>query len=139
MINDFLQYLQYEKNYSSHTVLSYRNDLTQLADYIESTYGRFLPAEITRDDLRNWMMQLTESGYSARSIARKFSTLKSFWHFLLLRDLVTTNPTLKILLPKTKKPLPMFFNHREIVQVLDTPFVPDDFKRIRNMWIIELF
>lgn len=139
MINDFLQYIQYEKNYSSHTVLSYRNDLTQLADYIESTYGRFLPAEITRDDLRNWMMQLTESGYSARSIARKFSTLKSFWHFLLLRELVTTNPTLKILLPKTKKPLPMFFKHREIVQVLDTTFVPDDFKRIRNLLIIELF
>lgn len=140
MINDFLQYLQYEKNYSSHTVLSYHNDLNQFYQFMNIESGIFNPDLVTQADLRSWIMQLTEAGCSARTIARKISTLKSFWRFLLLRSLATRNPTLKIILPKTKKPLPMFFKHREIVEALDSSFImPDDFKRLRDLLIIELF
>ncbi|MCE1155558.1 MAG: tyrosine-type recombinase/integrase [Bacteroidales bacterium] len=139
MINDFLQYLQYEKNYSSHTVLSYRNDLLQFAAYLGRDAASFDASEVGPDEIRGWIMELSESGSSARTIARKISTLKSFWKFLLLRDAVSGNPTLKVILPKTKKPLPVFFKHREIVEALDTTFQPDDFERIRNLLIIELF
>jgi len=139
MINDFLQYLQYEKNYSSHTVLSYQNDLKQFICFLETDTELFNPKEIVQADLRAWIMHLTDKGYTARTIARKISTLKSFWHFLLLRGSTDRNPTLKIMLPKTKKPLPVFFKHREIVQALDTTFIPNDFERLRNLLIIELF
>ncbi len=140
MINDFLQYLQYEKNYSSHTVLSYHNDLNQFYQFLQTEPGQFNPDRVTQADLRAWIMQLTEDGCGARTIARKISTLKSFWRFLLWRGDATRNPTLKIILPKTKKPLPMFFKHREIVEALDASFVmPDDFERLRDLLIIELF
>ncbi|MDX9747325.1 MAG: tyrosine-type recombinase/integrase [Paludibacter sp.] len=139
MINDFLQYLKYEKNYSSHTVLSYHNDLTQFHEFMKIESGTFNPDSITQADLRAWIMQLTEDGCGARTIARKISTLKSFWRFLLMRSLATRNPTLKIILPKTKKPLPVFFKHREIVEALDSSFLPDDFERLRDLLIIELF
>lgn len=139
MMNDFLQYLQYEKNYSSHTVLSYHNDLIQFYEFMNAGSVEFTPDSITQADLRAWIMKLTEEGCSARTIARKISTLKSFWRFLLMRSLATRNPTLKIILPKTKKPLPMFFKHREIVEALDSSFLPDDFERLRDLLIIELF
>lgn len=139
MINDFLQYLQYEKNYSSHTVLSYRNDLMQFTAFLEQEPGVFSATEVQAADIRGWIMHLSEQGINARSIARKVSTLKSFWKFLRIRGLATDNPTLKIILPKTKKPLPVFFKHREIVEALDSTFQPDDFDRTRNLLIIELF
>ncbi len=139
MINDFLQYLQYEKSFSSHTVLSYRNDLFQFAVFLNQTPETFDATEITSSDIRAWIMQLSEQGTNARSIARKVSALKSFWRFLQLRGEVTVNPTLKVILPKTKKPLPVFCKHREIVEALDRTQQPDEFDRVRNLLIIELF
>lgn len=139
MINDFLQYLQYEKSFSSHTVLSYRNDLFQFAVFLNQTPETFDATEITSSDIRAWIMQLSEQGTNARTIARKVSALKSFWRFLQLRGEVTVNPTLKVLLPKTKKPLPVFCKHREIVEALDRTQQPDEFDRVRNLLIIELF
>lgn len=139
MINDFLKYIQYEKNYSSHTVLSYRNDLFQFAVFLNQTPETFDATEITSSDIRAWIMQLSEQGTNARSIARKVSALKSFWRFLQLRGEVTVNPTLKVILPKTKKPLPVFCKHREIVEALDRTQQPDEFDRVRNLLIIELF
>ena len=139
MISDFLQYLQYEKNYSSHTVLSYRNDLTQFASFLDSGSEDFDPLKVFPADVRGWMMKLSEEGMTSRTLSRKLSALKSYWHFLLFRELVTENPTLNIILPKTKKPLPAFFKHREIVGAIDTTFQPDDFERVRNLLIIEIF
>lgn len=76
---------------------------------------------------------------SARTLSRKISTLKSFWHFLLTRGYANTNPTLKIILPKTKKPLPAFFKQSEMTKVLDNPFTPDNFEAIRNQLILKVF
>lgn len=139
MINDFLQYIQYEKNYSSHTVLSYHTDLLQFAEFLIVSPELFDPGLVTPDTIRSWIMHLSDEGNSARTIGRKLSSLKSMWRFLLFRGIATDNPTLKIILPKTNKPLPVFFKHREIVAALDTTFLPDDFERLRNLMILELF
>jgi integrase/recombinase XerC len=65
--------------------------------------------------------------------------LKSFWKFLLRRSYVQQNPTLKIILPKTKKPLPAFFKQSELSEVLENPFIPESFEPRRNQLIINLF
>jgi integrase/recombinase XerC len=139
MMDDFLQYLRYEKNYSSHTVLSYQTDLLQFADHLGVSSTEFDPCLVKPEDIRSWIMRMSEDGRNNRTIARKVSTLKSFWRFLLFRGLVVVNPTLKIILPKTKMPLPVFFKHREVADVLDQPFLPTDFERIRNLLILEFF
>lgn len=140
MINGFLQYLQYEKNYSSHTVLSYKNDLNQFLVFLGVDIEHFNPEKIPPVDIQQWIIALMQQGISARSISRKISSLKSCWRYMLKRGFVTTNPTLKIVLPKTKKPLPVFFKHREVSQVIDNPFVPvDDFVRMRDLLILEVF
>lgn len=138
MINGFLQYLQYEKNYSSHTVLSYRNDLDQFLNFLGKDAVQFRPDEVGAALIQEWILTLMQAGVSARSIARKISTLKSFWRYLQGRSITKDNPTLKIVLPKTKKPLPVFFKHREVTAVIDDPYLPDDFEMMRDVLIIEL-
>ena len=80
-----------------------------------------------------------DEGLTARSLSRKISTLKSFWHFLLTRQYVNHNPTLKIILPKTKKPLPAFFKEKEMNNLLENPFIPDHFEPVRDRLIVETF
>jgi Site-specific recombinase XerD len=139
MVNEFLQYLQYEKNYSSHTVLSYRNDLNQFCDFLQISTEEFSPNKINVQQIQQWTLTLLERGISARSLSRKISTLKSFWHFLLTHGHTNSNPTLKIILPKTKKPLPAFFKQNEMATVLDNTFTPDSFEPVRDQLILEIF
>ncbi len=139
MINEFLQYLQYEKNYSSHTVLSYHTDILQLCEFLKTEPALFDPTQTTGVHLQQWIMQMMNEKISERSISRKISTIKSLWHFLMKQGYVQLNPTLKILLPKTKKTLPAFYKHDEILNILDNQFIPDNFETIRDLLIIEMF
>ncbi|MDD4967852.1 MAG: tyrosine-type recombinase/integrase [Paludibacter sp.] len=139
MVNEFLQYLQYEKNYSSHTVLSYHTDLIQFSNFLSLTPEELKPSTVQSQQIQQWVLALMEENLSARSLSRKISTLKSFWRFLLMRGHVTHNPTLKILLPKTKKALPAFFKENEMNQVLENPFIPDSFEATRDQLILTLF
>lgn len=141
MINGFLQYLQYEKNYSSHTVLSYSTDLKQFVSFLGVDSENFVPDSVRALDIQQWIVFLMEQQeVSARSISRKISSLKSFWKYMLKHKLVSVNPTSKIILPKTKKSLPVFFKHKEVVQALAYSVgFPDDFIRERDLLILEVF
>lgn len=139
MLNEFLQYIQYEKNYSSHTVLSYHNDLLQFCDFLQTEFDHFDPAAIQAQQIQQWILSLMSSKLSARSIARKISTLRSFWRFLQKKGHTTDNPTLKIILPKTNKPLPLFFKQTEMDNALDESFLTGDFISLRDHLMIELF
>jgi len=140
MTNEFLQYLQYERNYSTHTVLSYHNDLKQFCEFQKISFDNFSsPDTITAQHVQQWILSLMENGTSSRTISRKISSLKSFWRFMLRRGYAEKNPMLKIILPKTKKPIPTFFKHREIECVLDDTFLPNDFERVRDRLLLETF
>lgn len=139
MINDFIQYLQYEKNYSSHTVLSYHTDLNQFCDFLQIAPDDFNPKEIQADIIRQWVLKLLDGNNTARSISRKISTLKSFWKFLQLHGLADQNPTLKIVLPKTKKTLPAFYKQNEMEQVMAETKVLHTYEQVRDHLIIRLF
>jgi len=139
MVNEFLQYLQYEKNYSSHTVLSYHTDLIQFCNFLKTTPDKLDPVIVTSLQIQQWVLELMNKELSARSLSRKISTLKSFWRFLLTRKYVNHDPTLKIILPKTKKPLPAFFKESEMNNVLENPFIINSFEPIRNQLILTIF
>ena len=140
MIDEFLQYLQYEKNYSPHTVLSYRSDLLQFCRFLETSPENFSPDSISSTTLQQWILSLINEGVTARSISRKISTLKSFWHFMQLHGLVDKNPTTKLILPKTKKPLPAFYKQQEMEAALsEERSKSTSFEAVRNRAIIDLF
>ncbi|VBB45158.1 Tyrosine recombinase XerC [uncultured Paludibacter sp.] len=139
MIDNFLQYLQYEKNFSSHTVLSYHTDLLQFCDFLQITPEQFFPDNISSIDIQQWVLALMNKNISAKSISRKISTLKSFWHYLLLHKLTEKNPTTKIILPKTKKVLPAFYKRQEMSNALQSYEGLKGFKSVRDGMIIRLF
>ncbi len=139
MINEYLQYLQYEKNYSSHTVLSYHTDLIQFCQFLDIEPSAFNPRQITSQHLSEWLLSMMANKVSAVSVKRKISAVKSFWKFLLKRGYAEINPAQKLILPKTKKPIPAFYKQKEIFNIIDNPNIPDNFEVIRNLLIIEMF
>ena len=82
-IESFLRYVRYEKNYSSHTVLSYRRDLLQFRDYLSRLEGSVSLDSVERDHVRNWATLLINDGTSSLPVACKFSALRTFYAYLL--------------------------------------------------------
>ena len=138
MIQSFLQYIRYEKNYSSHTVLSYQNDIEQLRDFIVVQKGDFDPKKLSSDELREWIIALMDVGEKPSSVKRKLSAVRSFYKFLNLKNLTDNNPTLKVIAPKVPKSLPKFFYEKDLDNCLEVSEKNCNFEGVRNSLIIEL-
>ena len=139
-IESFLRYIRYEKNFSSHTVLSYRNDLLQFVDYyVACKDERFAPKSVDQDLVRNWIVYLVEKGRMPRSISRKVSALRSFFKFLVKEGIIPFTPVQNIQLPKISKPLPAFLKEEEMDLLLDGIDFGDDFRGVREKLIINMF
>jgi integrase/recombinase XerC len=141
LIDKFLQYIKYEKGYSSHTFVSYQTDLFQFRDFVESRSIAFEPDKIDASLIREWIISLMESGVSARSANRKLSSLKSFYRFLKQHKLAEHNPLKKIVAPKNKKQLPKFLKENEMENLLDShdDLFESDFEGMRDKLMIEMF
>ena len=139
MIDFFLKYLQYEKNYSFHTVLSYRNDLEEFSSFIQSQKQIFDPIEVDSKIIREWIVFLMDNKIAPRSVNRKISTLKSFYRFLVRRNLILANPAKKITSLKTGKNLPLFFKESEMENTLASENLDTGFESYRNKLIIAMF
>lgn len=138
MIDKYLQYIRYEKNYSSHTVLSYKNDLEQFSGFIITQKGSFNPSEITTDNVREWIISLMDIGEKTTSVNRKISALRGFYRFLNRNNLTANNPTLKIINPKNPKPLPVFFQEKEMDKCLEISEKDTTFEGVRDSLLIEV-
>ena len=135
----FLQYLQAEKRYSQHTVRSYRSDLEQFFLWLKSQDISFDPKEIASADIRSWIVNLVENGYSPVSVHRKISSLRAFYRYLLRQGVITEIPLEKVILPKRAKVLPVFISEDSLEKLLDDFNFGDDFMGVRDKAIIEMF
>lgn len=136
----WIQHLRNEKNYSSHTEISYLTDLTQFQQFIEEECGEFDPEQIDSDLVRLWIAHLVEEGIKPRSANRKLSAVKTFFNYLNKIGAANGNPAEKIRGPKTPKKLPAFVHHEEMIRVIDDERAyPDNFEGQRDRFIIELF
>ncbi len=136
-ITQFLNHIQKNKRYSIHTLKAYKSDLIQLELYLQSQYELEL-IEANSASLRSWIVQLLESGIENKTINRKISTLKSFYKYLLKEELISTNPTGKLVSPKLGSTLPNFVREKEMTNLLDQFQFENSFKGIRDKMIIEL-
>ncbi len=137
--NEFLEFIQYEKRASKHTLVAYSNDINQLVIYLSTAYEIKEISEVNHTIIRSWIVSLMEQKISPRSVNRKITTLKTFYKFLLRQNIVTENPMLKILSPKTSKRLPVFIEKEKMDTLLDDTVFGDDFEGQRNKLIMELF
>ena len=142
-ISLFISYLRYERNYSVHTVNSYCNDLSQFIEFLEKKEAiegeSFDLARVDADIVRQWMMSLMERSLSPTSVNRKLSSLRSFFKYLVSRDIIQKHPLKLVFGPKKPKSLPYFIKERDIVGILDADISVSDFKNIRDQLILEMF
>jgi integrase/recombinase XerC len=151
IVQDFLNYLKFEKRFSDHTANCYCADLTQFGNYLSSrsevvdehshqglaeqqsighSTAVAVEAKPKVDKLllkadsnvvRAYLSHLTEKQYSKATIARKLATLRSFYKFLVKRNMTSSNPVTSIRTPKQEKKLPKFLEYDDIKRLLETP------------------
>jgi integrase/recombinase XerC len=135
---DFLQYIQYIKHYSPHTVLSYRKDLEQFFLFC-GTGSDVHESILDHHMIRSWIVNLMESGNTARTVNRKISSLKTYFRYLLKEGVLTINPVKKVLMPKSVKKLPVFVNENQMNILFEEIEFGDNFIGLRNRLILETF
>ena len=124
-IESFLNYLTVEKGFSGNTVVAYRNDLSQLANFAEEEAVKrgVMPswANFGRQDMLSYLLYLKERGYVVTTVARKVAATKSFFGFMLAEGRIKDNPTENISSPKVGKPLPNAISISQVRQLIDQP------------------
>lgn len=138
-IDQYLQHLALQKRYSSHTVISYQNDLTDFKDFIEEHYPDVQITEIHLPMMKSWLASLKARNMEARTVNRKISALKSFYKFLMRMNFLKDNPAATLVTLRTKKALPAFVEEKQMAQLLDRSFFPEGFKGDTCFLIIVLF
>lgn len=143
LIDRFLQYIKYEKGYSSHTFVSYETDLSQFKKFVEERSGveEFTLDKVDSYLVREWIVSMMESGISASSVNRKLSTLKSFYAYLCKQGVVKKSPMSQVVSPKAKKRLPHFLKEDEMSDMLsvNSEIFGEGFEGVRDELIMETF
>ena len=155
IIQEFLNYLKFERRFSEHTAKCYGADLSQFTGFlvdasevspsvtesismsaIESGEDNSaesvatMPAtgkasqlllSVDVNAVRTYLAFLNEKQYSKATMARKLATLRSFYKFLVKRNLISSNPVMVVRTPKQEKKLPRFLEYEEIKRLLETP------------------
>jgi len=113
----YLKYLRDEKNYSSHTVTAYMDDLQSLVNFLvsEELGSLFL----LTDRIGRFYISYLHNEYNPKSIRRKISSVKSMYQLLVNDKLIRTNPFQNAILPKEKKSLPKFIYEKEMTDFLN--------------------
>lgn len=134
----FIEYLQYEKRFSRHTVTAYQTDLSQFQSYCIDNFELGNILEANYQVVRSWIVYLIEANISTRSVNRKISSLKSFYKYAKRMGLIEINPMQKILAPKTSSRLPVFVEAESMEDLFkDMPY-EEGFNGTRGRLILEL-
>jgi integrase/recombinase XerC len=139
MINQFLNYLRYERNRSAQTVQTYEEALNEFESYLILKDSGLSLATADTDLIRDWMESLMDKGNTASTINKKLSALRSFYLFAIKRKLIEHDPARCVTGPKKMKPLPQFLREGEMDRLLDDLEWDDSFSHVRARTIILLF
>lgn len=120
-LEKFIAYLEIERNYSQHTILNYRGDIEEFLKFLDKT-----PLKNTDYlTLRRYLARLRENNFRPRTMARKLSSLRSYFKFLQREGMINENPAALIMSPKLDKVLPKFLSEGEVTKFIETPDVKD--------------
>ncbi len=138
-LNAFLEYLQFQKRYSQHTLIGYKTDLEQFFAYLDSQYDSPLVADIKTNYVRSWLAEMRSENTSPKSLNRKISSLKSFFKFLLKMGEVQHSPMTTIVAPKVGKRLPSFIEEKGMEKIQTDVKFTDDWVGKTNKLLIDVF
>lgn len=138
MVEKFIQYIQFERRFSPHTIQAYKTDLDQFYNFLNTHYEISDIKATDHHIIRSWIVSLIEASVSTRTVNRKLSSLKSYFKFLLKEGILIENPMQKVLPPKSSKRLPVFVDEDAMNILLDEIEFGEDFNGNRDKLIIEL-
>ena len=136
MIESFLRYLQFEKRYSKHTLSAYAADLEQFSVFLTQEDAKIENVEYGQ--IRLWIISLVEDELHPASINRKMASVRSFYKFLLKRELIKHDPSQRLRALKMPKRLPDFVQEKDITQLFDNQNFENNFFGLRDKLILEL-
>jgi integrase/recombinase XerC len=119
-VAEFLRHLGLEKNASDYTVKSYREDLTQAADYFRKA-GVTSATRLTSRQVRAYLAWLHDQSYAKTTIARRLASLRSWFRFLCRQGVLAKNPGVGLRGPRHEKRLPHFLTEKESEKLLSAP------------------
>ncbi len=118
IVDDYLDYLCYEKNYSNNTIINYNDDICEYLDYVDSEGLDF--RNILYSDIRFYLMYLKDTKKDNNSsIDRKLSAIRGFYKYLANNKVVKNNVFSLVSGPKKSKRLPRFFEYNELEELFD--------------------
>ncbi len=135
-LESFIDYLKIEKGLSKNSIASYKNDLKQLILFLKEKNISTIE-KITHNHLEEYISYLKKHQISSRSIARKIVSIKSFFKFLVIDNIITTNPADFLESPKIGIHLPEYLTVDEVDKLLNE-FKEDNPIEFRDKSIIEL-
>lgn len=137
-ILSFLEYLQFEKRYSPHTIRSYQDDLAFFFDFLSITFDKVELKDIKSTFIRSWLAKQKEEGASSKTLNRRISSLRSFFKYQLRQEQITVSPMTTIVTPKQNKRLPVFVEQKDTEVLFQDVEFPNNWEGLMNRMIMEL-
>lgn len=130
----FLDYLSLHKKYSNHTITAYKNDILTFCNSLNSK-----TKEVTKNDIRTYIIYLSENKFQPKSIRRKISSIRSYFKYLIKSGKMKANPCAGVILPKLKSRVPEFVQTDNLKEYFQQQHGFNNLIEIRNTLIIDLF
>lgn len=141
-VDNFLDYLAVEKGFSANTIAAYRNDLHQLASFVEeeATKRGTIPPWVAfdRQAMMSYLLDLKGRGYAATTVARKVAAVKSFFAFMVAEGMMKENPTEGVASSKVGRSLPKPISIAQVHQLLEQPTKKGGSETKRDSAMLEL-
>ncbi len=142
VLEDYLRYLRYEKFRAPATVEAYRSDLSAFFSYLLKSGTEHL-ADININHIRSWLASLHTQQGSKSSLARRSSSLRSFFAWATEEELLALNPALTLAVPKKEGYLPTVLSQQQMVTLLDLVYAdlkedPSNAHLMRLLAVMEL-
>ncbi len=133
-IKFFLEFLENDKKLSNNTLQSYKRDIIQFKDYLETNDINYL--KMTSNQLNSYFDYLSSIGKKKSTISRNIASIKSFYQFLVRNKKIKKNPASGVQSPKVEKKAPSILTAKEVELLLEQP-QNIDLKGIRDKAMLE--
>lgn len=119
MIDQFVDYMRYERNMSPRTIQEYSDDLSDFESFFKNLDDHLTWETVDQDVVREWVESMMDKGNAATSVNRRLSSLRSFYRFAMKRNKVEINPARLVKGPKKARPLPQFVKETDMDRLID--------------------
>lgn len=137
LIDNYRDHIKLNKNYSQHTVAAYAGDLCAFADHLGQSRAVVGLVDVKPHHIRTYLAALYSEQIERKTAARKISSLRSFYRFLVSRGVIESSPIVGVRFPKQPRKLPIFLDTEDIDKLFGMPS-SDSWLGLRDIAILEV-